>query len=105
MVVGFGAFALSVARFGRLTAAGLGLSCVVIGHATGAAALSLVVLIGLLLVGLAFHVVAFALNDIFDLELDRTDPTRAQSPLVAAQISPFGAGLVDRRLVRGELRR
>ena len=93
-MVGFGAFALSVARFGRLTAAGLGLSCVVIGHATGGAGLTLTVLIGLLLVGLCFHVVAFVLNDIFDLELDRTDPTRVQSPLVAGQISPLGAGLV-----------
>ena len=50
---------------------------------------TLTVLIGLLLVGLCFHVVAFVLNDIFDLELDRTDPTRVQSPLVAGQISPF----------------
>jgi 4-hydroxybenzoate polyprenyltransferase len=94
VVVGFGAFALAVARFGRLTAAGLGMSCVVIGHATGGAGLPLVVLIGLLLVGLMFHVVAFALNDIYDLELDRTEPTRALSPLVAGQISPLGAGLI-----------
>jgi 4-hydroxybenzoate polyprenyltransferase len=86
--------ALFVARFGRLTAAGLGMSCVVIGHATGGARLSLVVLIGLLLVGLLFHVVAFALNDIFDLELDRTEPTRALGPLVAGQITPMAAGIV-----------
>jgi 4-hydroxybenzoate polyprenyltransferase len=86
-------FALAVARFGRLTAAGLGMSCVVIGHASGEASLTLVVLIGLLLVGLGFHVVAFALNDLFDLEVDRTDPTRAQSPLVAGQITPLVSGL------------
>jgi 4-hydroxybenzoate polyprenyltransferase len=52
------------------------------------------VLLGLLLVGLAFHIVAFALNDLFDLELDRTDPSRASSPLVAGQVSPAIAGLV-----------
>jgi 4-hydroxybenzoate polyprenyltransferase len=77
-----------------LTAAGLGLSCVVIGHATSGAPLSLRALIGLLLVGLAFHVVAFALNDLFDLELDRTDPSRAGSPLVAGRITPAVAGLI-----------
>jgi 4-hydroxybenzoate polyprenyltransferase len=82
------------ARFGRLTAAGLGLSCVVIGHATGRLALSLGVLIALLAVGLAFHIVAFALNDLFDLELDRTDPSRARSPLVTGQVSPATTGIV-----------
>jgi 4-hydroxybenzoate polyprenyltransferase len=89
----FGGFVLAFARFGRLTAAGLGMSCVVIGHATGAASLTLVVLIGLLLVGLAFHIVAFALNDLFDLDLDRTDPNRTQSPLVAGQISSLESGI------------
>ncbi len=87
-------FLRAVARFGRLTAAGLGLSCVVTGHATGRMALTLGVLLGLVLVGLAFHIVAFALNDLFDLELDRTDPSRAESPLVAGQVSPAIAGLV-----------
>ena len=84
----------AIARFGRLTAAGLGLSSVVIGHATAGGSLGLSVLIGLLLVGLAFHIVAFALNDLFDLDLDRTDPTRAASPLVAGQITPRTAGIV-----------
>lgn len=84
----------AVARFGRLTAAGLGLSCVVIGHASSGTPLTAGVLAGLLLVGLAFHIVAFALNDLFDLELDRTDPSRAGNPLVAGQITPVAAGAV-----------
>jgi 4-hydroxybenzoate polyprenyltransferase len=93
--VGFGVgYVSAVARFGRLTAAGLGMSSVVIGHATAGGRLPLSVLIGLLLVGLTFHVVAFALNDLFDLELDRTDPTRAGSPLVRGAITPLAAGIV-----------
>jgi 4-hydroxybenzoate polyprenyltransferase len=87
-------YASAVARFGRLTAAGLGMSSVVIGHASAGGSLPRSVLIGLLLVGLTFHVVAFALNDLFDLELDRTDPTRAGSPLVAGRITPLAAGIV-----------
>jgi 4-hydroxybenzoate polyprenyltransferase len=82
------------ARFGRLTAAGLGMSCVVIGHASASPALPLGVLIGLLLVGVAFHVVASALYDLFNIDPDRPDPTRARSPLIAGQIPPEVAALV-----------
>jgi 4-hydroxybenzoate polyprenyltransferase len=71
------------------------MSCVVIGHASAGGELTLRALTGLLLVGLAFHVVAFALNDLFDLDLDRTDPSRAAvSPLIQGQITPRAAGIV-----------
>ncbi len=90
----FVSFARSTKAFGRLTAAGLGLSCVVTGYASAQTGFNLHTVGLLLVVGLAFHVVAFALNDLFDLEIDRTDPSRAGSPLVAGTITPRTAGIV-----------
>jgi 4-hydroxybenzoate polyprenyltransferase len=88
MFGGFVSFARSVKTYGRLTAAGLGLSCVVTGQASALGPFDLRTVGFLLLVGLAFHIVAFAVNDLFDLEIDRTDPTRAGSPLVLGDIRP-----------------
>jgi 4-hydroxybenzoate polyprenyltransferase len=41
----------------------------------------------LLAVGLAFHIFAYVLNDVLDLDIDRTEPMRADSPLVRGTIS------------------
>lgn len=38
-------------------------------------------------VGLAFHVYAYVLNDVVDLPVDRTEPRRAGSPLVTGRVS------------------
>lgn len=42
----------------------------------------------LLLVALAFHSFAYLLNDVVDLPIDRTQPSRAAYPLVAGAITP-----------------
>ena len=41
---------------------------------------------GLLLVALSFHVFAYVLNDVVDLWLDRSEPLRADSPLVQGAV-------------------
>jgi 4-hydroxybenzoate polyprenyltransferase len=42
----------------------------------------------LLLIALGFHAFAYILNDVVDLPIDRTQPSRAAYPLVAGRISP-----------------
>jgi 4-hydroxybenzoate polyprenyltransferase len=42
-------------------------------------------------VGLAFHVYAYVLNDVIDLPIDRTEPRRAASPLVTGRVSRAAA--------------
>lgn len=43
---------------------------------------------GVLLGAIAYHNFAYVLNDLVDLPLDRTDPRRAQFPLVRGAVSP-----------------
>jgi 4-hydroxybenzoate polyprenyltransferase len=90
----FGQLIRAIRDFGRLTAAGLALSGVAIGYASAGAPLRVWRLTGLLLIALAFHTVAFALNDIFDLEIDRTNPERAASPLVSGVVSVRTAAML-----------
>ncbi|MEI7644236.1 MAG: UbiA family prenyltransferase [Chloroflexales bacterium] len=47
--------------------------------------------LGLLGVATAFHAFAYVHNDVCDLELDRTQPLRADYPLVRGEISPQAA--------------
>jgi 4-hydroxybenzoate polyprenyltransferase len=42
----------------------------------------------LLLVAVSFHLFAYLLNDVADLRVDRTEPLRADSPLVRGVLSP-----------------
>lgn len=42
---------------------------------------------GLLLVAICFHLWSYVLNDVIDLELDRTQPRRAKDPLVSGIVS------------------
>ncbi len=42
----------------------------------------------LLLVGFAFHVFAYGLNDVVDLPLDRSEPQRQDDPLVRGLVAP-----------------
>lgn len=58
-----------------------------IGYASTGRPVQTRLLLGLLLVALCFHIAVFALNDIFDLDIDRTNPERASSPLVAGLLS------------------
>lgn len=48
-------------------------------------------LLGFLGIGLCFHIFAFVTNDVIDLSLDRTEPNRAEFPLVRGQIKPRSA--------------
>ena len=48
----------------------------------------------LLLVAFGFHAFAYILNDVVDLPIDRTQPSRAAYPLVAGRISPQLATLM-----------
>lgn len=50
-----------------------------------------VTIAGLLAVALSFHVYAYVLNDVVDLPVDRTQPARADDPLVSGAIRPWQA--------------
>lgn len=78
----------------RFSESGLALTCVIIGAATGIDSIDRggigvnVGTVGVLLaVGLAYHGVAFGLNEIIDLPIDRTNPGRAHAALVSGRAS------------------
>ncbi len=48
-------------------------------------------LVALLGVALCFHVYAYVLNDVVDLPVDRTQPSRADDPLVTGALRPWQA--------------
>jgi 4-hydroxybenzoate polyprenyltransferase len=48
----------------------------------------------LLGVGLCFHIYSYVLNDVLDLPVDRTQPSRQRDPLVRGSIRPWQALLV-----------
>ncbi len=50
--------------------------------------------VGLLGVAMAFHIFAYVLNDVIDLPIDRTEPLRAEYPLVRGIIQPRQALIV-----------
>jgi 4-hydroxybenzoate polyprenyltransferase len=60
-----------------------------VASAGGDAEGAVVVLVAL--AGVAFHVFAYVLNDVVDLEIDRTDPRRVRSPLVIGAVDPRSA--------------
>jgi 4-hydroxybenzoate polyprenyltransferase len=99
--VRFGRFLRTVFDIGRFSESGLALTCVVVGAATGAdstgargVGVDAVTLTVLIVVGLAYHGVAFALNDIIDLPIDRTNPDRAHAALVSGRASVPAAWVV-----------
>src|SRR5437016_5971721 len=58
----------------------------------GAAVISLQLnsfqIIALISVAIAFHIFAYVQNDVFDLQVDRTEPLRRDFPLVQGTIQP-----------------
>lgn len=90
----------AISDIGRLSESGLALTCVVIGAATGGSSTgggdvhTSAGLGALLTVALAYHGVAFSLNEIIDLPIDRTNPGRAQAALVSGQASVTVAWIV-----------
>lgn len=77
--------------FVRFGAMGFSLVLPLLGAGTAASDASATHVVGLCLVAVCFHAFAFVLNDVVDLDLDRTEPRRAAFPLVRGVIGPAPA--------------
>ena len=77
-----------ICRFGRFSVLGFSVMLPLIGAAAVSRALSGAQLVALTAVGFAFHIFAYVSNDVFDLPIDRTQPLRADSPLVRGLVPP-----------------
>src|SRR5882672_4637092 len=77
-----------ICRFGRFSVLGFSVMLPLIGAAAVSRALSAGQLVALTAVGFAFHIFAYVSNDVFDLPIDRTQPLRADSPLVRGLVPP-----------------
>ena len=78
----------SIGRFCRLPLVGLTEAVIGVGAASTGSAISLGRVWILLLIGLLFHIGVFILNDVMDVEIDRTDSRRARAPVAAGTVSP-----------------
>ncbi len=74
----------------RVSALGFTLMLPLVGVASVAAHPGLARMVGLMVVALSFHVFAYVLNDVVDLWLDRSEPLRADSPLVQGAVGRSG---------------
>lgn len=83
--------AVDLERFVRIHFMGFSAMWPILGAISVARAGALELLPGLLGVALCFHVYAAVLNDVVDLEVDRTQPLRAGHPLVRGAVSPRAA--------------
>lgn len=79
----------AAAWFVRLPAMGTTFVILLLGVASGTRRADALTLLGLLGVGLAFHLFAYLTNDLRDLPIDRTDTRRADSPLIAGTVRPW----------------
>jgi len=84
-------FAVDLERFVRIHFMGFSAMWPILGAISVARADALALLPGLLAVALCFHVYAAVLNDVVDLEVDRTQPLRAGHPLVRGALRPAAA--------------
>ena len=75
-------------RFGRFSAVSFSLMTVLAGAATADPGISLSLIAGLTIIGIAFHLFAYIHNDVCDLPIDRSEPLRQDSPLVMGMIEP-----------------
>lgn len=73
--------------FIRISTLGFTLLLPLLGSASGQHALTNGTTLLMISVGLAFHIFAYVLNDVVDLRLDRTEPLRADSPLVQGKFT------------------
>ncbi len=64
---------------------------VLLGAASTSSRPDPIAIAGLLAVALCFHVYAYVLNDVVDLPVDRTQPSRSDDPLVSSAIRPWQA--------------
>ncbi len=74
----------------RVSALGFTLMLPLVGAASVAAHPGFARMAALMLVALSFHVFAYVLNDVVDLWLDRSEPLRADSPLVQGAVGRGG---------------
>jgi 4-hydroxybenzoate polyprenyltransferase len=77
--------------FVRFTAFGFSLVLPLLGAATVSARLTIAQIIGLIGVATTLHIFGHVLNDVVDLPIDRTEPRRADYPLVRRAILPWQA--------------
>lgn len=76
------------ARLIRLFSMGATVAYAPLGMATAGGHASVGGALAAVLVGISFHLFAFPLNDVIDLPIDRTNPRRADGPLVRGLIVP-----------------
>lgn len=81
----------SIYRFGRFSALSFSLMVPLLGAAVVSRDISTSLLAGVAAVAVAFHLFAYISNDVIDLTLDRTEPLRADSPLVRGLVQPSAA--------------
>lgn len=86
-----GAALTAVDKLIRLHFLGFSWMLVLLGAASVGETLRLPILGVLLAVGLSFHIYAYVLNDVVDLPVDRTQPSRAGDPLVRGDLRPWQA--------------
>jgi 4-hydroxybenzoate polyprenyltransferase len=72
----------------RISALGATILIALLGLLSGSPDPPLGSIVGVAAIGFLFHVFAFVLNDVVDLELDRTEPRRAAMPLVTGALTP-----------------
>src|SRR5215203_5601042 len=75
-------------EFIRISALGASVLIAILGAVSTSNPAAAGTILAVAFVGVLFHVFAYVLNDVIDLELDRTEPRRAQMPLVVGAISP-----------------
>ncbi len=78
-------------RFTRFTALPFSIILPLLGAGTVSFLLTSYQMLGLVGVAIAFHIFAYVLNDVVDLSVDRTEPLRADYPLVQGTIRPWQA--------------
>ena len=78
----------SLLYFVRFSGIGYALALPLLGAASVTPAVAAPLLLQLCLVAASFHIFAFVLNDVIDLPIDRTEPRRAQFPLVRGTVRP-----------------
>jgi 4-hydroxybenzoate polyprenyltransferase len=77
-----------VSQFVRFSAMGATVVMPLAGAVTAGRPIPGRVVLGVAAVGVAYHLFGFVLNDVCDLDVDRTEPRRAGSPLVQGRVSP-----------------
>jgi 4-hydroxybenzoate polyprenyltransferase len=77
-----------VTQLGRTTLLGTTFIVVLLGAASARVPVGYRALVSVILASLACHLAVYAYNDVVDLPVDRTEPRRANSPLVRGEVSP-----------------